>query len=122
MAEDVYLLALTGQTGVAAGYYGCSLCNAEFISDRPNPDGMAISFYIHVARSHPDYNARIESVTETDSRVVEEAIRRLGEQTAPLQVAVSEQADKVEGSAKRTLPRWLERLHARFAQMFNRLS
>jgi hypothetical protein len=118
MAEDAYLLARTGQTGVATGYCSCSLCPAEFISDRPNPDEMAISFYIHVAHSHADYNARIESVTESAARVVAEAIRRLEEETALLQVAVPEQADEVEVPAKKTLPQWLERLRARVADLF----
>jgi hypothetical protein len=77
MAEDAYLVALKDPKGAASGYYGCSLCNAEFTSDRPNPEEMAINFAIHVRHVHRGHKARIESIGETSARVVEEAIRNL---------------------------------------------
>jgi hypothetical protein len=77
MAEDAYLVALKDSKGAPSGYYRCSLCNAVFPSDQPNPAEMAVNFSIHVRRVHRGQKARIESISETAKRVVEEAVRRL---------------------------------------------
>jgi hypothetical protein len=77
MAEDAYLEALKDSRGIASGYYRCTLCNAVFPSDRPNPAEMAVNFSVHVKRVHMGQNARIEGISETAARVVEEAMRKL---------------------------------------------
>jgi len=77
MAEDAYLMALKDSKGVESGFYRCTLCNAVFASDRPNPVEMAANFSIHVARVHRGQKARIESIPETAKRVVEEAVGKL---------------------------------------------
>jgi hypothetical protein len=112
MDEDAYLVVVNDPAGAPTNYYRCSLCNAEFNSHRPNPEEMALNFSLHVAYSHPSNNPRIESVAEAAARVVAEAIRKLEEQ----------QADKIEGSAKWTLPQWLKHLRTRLARLFNRPS
>jgi hypothetical protein len=117
MDEDAYLVVVNDPTGASTNYYRCSLCNAEFNSHRPNPEEMAFIFSIHVAYSHPSNNPRIESVAEAAARVVAEAIRKLEEQTAPLQVNGFKPADEVEVPAKKTLPRWLEYLRTKFAHL-----
>jgi hypothetical protein len=77
MAEDAYLVALKDSRGVPSGYYRCALCNAVFPSDQPNPAAMASNFSLHVRQVHRGQNARIESISETAKRVVEEAVRKL---------------------------------------------
>lgn len=77
MAEDAYLMALKDSKGTESGFYRCTLCNAVFPADRPNPAEMAANFSIHVTRVHGGQRARIESIRETAKRVVEEAVRKL---------------------------------------------
>jgi hypothetical protein len=77
MAEDAYLVALKDSKGAGSGYYRCSLCNAVFPSDQPNPTEMATNFSIHVKRVHRGQKARIESISETAARVVDSAMRKL---------------------------------------------
>jgi hypothetical protein len=77
MAEDAYLMALKDSRGTESGFYRCTLCNAIFPSDRPNPVEMAANFSIHVTRVHGGQKARIESIGETANRVVAEAVGKL---------------------------------------------
>lgn len=77
MADDAYLVALKDSRGVASGYYKCALCNAVFPSDQPNPAQMQINFSLHVKSVHRGQKAKIESISETAKRVVEEAVRKL---------------------------------------------
>ena len=77
MAEDAYLVALKDSNGARSGFYRCTLCNAVFPSDQPNQTAMADNFALHVKSVHSGRKARIESISETAKRVVEEAIRNL---------------------------------------------
>jgi hypothetical protein len=77
MAQDAYLVALKDSKGTPSGYYRCTLCNTVFPSDQPNPAQMQANFSLHVRLVHKGQRARIESISETAKRVVEEAIRKL---------------------------------------------
>lgn len=77
MADSAYLVAVRDTRGALTGYSRCTLCDAEFGSRPHNPNELAIIFAGHFSNVHGDGRTKIESVSETAARVVEEAIRKL---------------------------------------------
>jgi hypothetical protein len=76
MEQDAHLVAVKDKNGAPTGYSKCSLCNAEFGSRPQDPGQLSIIFSVHVRHKHTGRKTKIESISETAARVVNEAMKK----------------------------------------------